>query len=155
MFTRLLSTLAAFFSPSSLLALLLSFPTSLLLVLLLVVVAGFLLGSGRSAAACGAGPAQGGLPCLPCLPWLPLLGSLPWLRAQLPPHLLFSQLSSRYGPLFCCYLGPHLTVVVNQQQHAREVLLLRGKDFAGRPRMVTSPSRWGLWAARPKAMMVM
>lgn len=42
----------------------------------------------------------------------------------------------RYGPLFALYLGPHLTVVVNNYQHAAEVLLLRGKDFAGRPRMV-------------------
>lgn len=41
-----------------------------------------------------------------------------------------------YGPLFALYLGPHLTVVVNTHQHVREVLLLRGKDFAGRPRMV-------------------
>lgn len=45
-----------------------------------------------------------------------------------------------YGPLFALYLGPHLTVVVNNHQHAREVLLLRGKDFAGRPRMVRPPT---------------
>lgn len=42
----------------------------------------------------------------------------------------------RYGPLFGLYLGPHYTVVVNNHQHAREVLLQRGKDFAGRPKMV-------------------
>lgn len=63
--------------------------------------------------------------------------------------------SCRYGPLFTFYLGPHLTLVVNQQQHAREVLLLRGKDFAGRPRMVSWPSRCSLWAARAKVMVVM
>ncbi|KAK5618335.1 hypothetical protein CRENBAI_019406 [Crenichthys baileyi] len=44
----------------------------------------------------------------------------------------------RYGPLFALYLGPHYTVVVNNHRHAREVLLQRGKDFAGRPDMVTT-----------------
>lgn len=42
----------------------------------------------------------------------------------------------RYGSLFALYVGPHYTVVVNNHQHAREVLLQRGKDFAGRPSMV-------------------
>ncbi|KAM7366692.1 hypothetical protein PAMP_016107 [Pampus punctatissimus] len=75
---------------------------------------------------------------IPCLPRLPVLGSLPWLGGGLPPHLLFTQLAHRYGPLFALYLGPHYTVVVNNHQHAREVLLQRGKDFAGRPSMVTT-----------------
>uniref|UniRef100_A0A3Q2Z1G0 Cytochrome P450, family 17, subfamily A, polypeptide 2 n=1 Tax=Hippocampus comes TaxID=109280 RepID=A0A3Q2Z1G0_HIPCM len=43
---------------------------------------------------------------------------------------------TRYGPLFELYLGPHRTVVVNDHDHAREVLLQRGRDFAGRPSMV-------------------
>uniref|UniRef100_A0A3Q0T0X6 Steroid 21-hydroxylase n=1 Tax=Amphilophus citrinellus TaxID=61819 RepID=A0A3Q0T0X6_AMPCI len=80
-------------------------------------------------------PARGSIPCLPRLP---ILGSLPWLRGHLPPHLLFTQLSRRYGPLFALYFGPHYTVVVNTHQHAREVLLQRGRDFAGRPSMVTT-----------------
>ncbi|XP_067436582.1 cytochrome P450 17A2 isoform X1 [Thunnus thynnus] len=80
-------------------------------------------------------PARGSIPCLPRLP---ILGSLPWLGGGLPPHLLFTQLAHRYGPLFALYLGPHYTVVVNNHQHAREVLLQRGKDFAGRPSMVTT-----------------
>ncbi|CAL8383880.1 unnamed protein product [Arctogadus glacialis] len=75
---------------------------------------------------------------MPCLPHLPLLGSLPWLRAHLPPHLLFTQLSHRYGPLYSFYLGPHYTVVINSLPHVKEVLLQRGKDFAGRPFMVTT-----------------
>ncbi|KAM9425628.1 cytochrome P450 17A2 [Pholidichthys leucotaenia] len=75
---------------------------------------------------------------IPCLPRIPFLGSLPWLRGGLPPHLLFTQLGRRYGPLFAFYLGPHYTVVINSHQHAREVLLQRGKDFAGRPDMVTT-----------------
>ncbi|XP_034533033.1 steroid 17-alpha-hydroxylase/17,20 lyase [Notolabrus celidotus] len=75
---------------------------------------------------------------IPCLPRLPVLGSLPWLGGGLPPHLLFSKLAHRYGSLFALYLGPHYTVVVNNHQHAREVLLQRGRDFAGRPSMVTT-----------------
>lgn len=42
----------------------------------------------------------------------------------------------RYGPLFALFLGPHYTLVINDHQHAREVLLQRGRDFAGRPSMV-------------------
>uniref|UniRef100_A0A3B4FA60 Steroid 21-hydroxylase n=1 Tax=Pundamilia nyererei TaxID=303518 RepID=A0A3B4FA60_9CICH len=75
---------------------------------------------------------------IPCLPRLPFLGSLPWLGGGLPPHLLFTQMSHRYGPLFGLYLGPHYTVVINSHQHAREVLMQKGKDFAGRPSMVTT-----------------
>ncbi|KAF7231621.1 cytochrome P450 17A2 isoform X1 [Nothobranchius furzeri] len=75
---------------------------------------------------------------IPCLPHLPVLGSLPWLGGGLPPHLLFTQLGHRLGPLFALYLGPHYTVVVNSHTHAREVLLQRGRDFAGRPSMVTT-----------------
>lgn len=45
-------------------------------------------------------------------------------------------LCRRYGSLFALYVGPHYTVVVNDHQHAREVLQQRGKDFAGRPSMV-------------------
>uniref|UniRef100_A0A3Q1BNZ6 Steroid 21-hydroxylase n=1 Tax=Amphiprion ocellaris TaxID=80972 RepID=A0A3Q1BNZ6_AMPOC len=44
----------------------------------------------------------------------------------------------RLGPLFALHVGPHYTVVVNSHEHAREVLLQRGKDFAGRPNMVTT-----------------
>ncbi|XP_077444402.1 cytochrome P450 17A2 isoform X5 [Stigmatopora argus] len=74
---------------------------------------------------------------MPGLPRLPVVGSLPWLGGHMPPHLLFTQLGARYGPLFDIYLGPHRTVVVNDHVHAREVLLQRGRDFAGRPSMVT------------------
>ncbi|XP_028298244.1 cytochrome P450 17A2 [Gouania willdenowi] len=75
---------------------------------------------------------------VPSLPRLPVIGSLPWLRGGLPPHLLFSRLTYRYGPLFSLYLGPHFTLVVNDHRQAREVLLQRGRDFAGRPSMVTT-----------------
>nr|XP_057922976.1 steroid 17-alpha-hydroxylase/17,20 lyase isoform X2 [Doryrhamphus excisus] len=75
---------------------------------------------------------------IPGLPRLPILGSLPWIGGTTAPHLLFMQLGHRYGPLFELYLGPHRTVVVNSHVHAKEVLVQRGRDFAGRPRMVTT-----------------
>ncbi|XP_077597788.1 cytochrome P450 17A2 [Stigmatopora nigra] len=75
---------------------------------------------------------------MPGLPRLPVVGSLPWLGGRTPPHLLFTQLGTRYGPLFEVYLGPHRTVVINDHVQAKEVLLQRGRDFAGRPSMVTT-----------------
>ncbi|KAM9445558.1 cytochrome P450 17A2 [Clarias gariepinus] len=79
-----------------------------------------------------------GLKALPCLPSVPLLGSLLHLRSALPPHLLFSKLAGRYGPLFSLYMGPHYTLVVSEVTLAKEMLLHKGKDFAGRPKMVTT-----------------
>ncbi|XP_078100507.1 cytochrome P450 17A2 [Sander vitreus] len=124
MFTRLLSSLPSLIFPLSLP------PSFLLAVFVIVAVAVVFLATH------GIKPAAGS--SLPCLPTLPVLGSLPWLRGELPPHLLFTQLARRYGSLFALHLGPHYTVVVNSHQHAREVLLQRGKDFAGRPSMVST-----------------
>ncbi|XP_028824282.1 cytochrome P450 17A2 isoform X3 [Denticeps clupeoides] len=82
---------------------------------------------------------RGTLPgTMPCLPRVPLLGSLLSLRSPLPPHLLFTHLTHTYGTLYTLYMGPHPTVVVSDYTHAREVLLTRGREFAGRPRMVTT-----------------
>ncbi|XP_070711378.1 cytochrome P450 17A2 [Pempheris klunzingeri] len=126
MLTRLLSSL-----PSSVISL--SLPPSFL-VFIVVALLLFLLIWLRS------GPPSPSPPrgSVPCLPRLPVVGSLPWLRGDAPPHLLFTQLAHRYGPLFALYLGPHYTLVVNDHQHAREVLLQRGGQFAGRPSMVTT-----------------
>lgn len=129
MFPRLLSSLPAFVSFP------LSFsPSLVLLVIFLVATVVFLTAVQTAPPASGAQ----GWGSVPCLPRLPVLGSLPWLGGGLPPHLLFSQLAHRYGSLFALYLGPHYTLVVNSHQHAREVLLQRGRDFAGRPSMVTT-----------------
>ncbi|XP_066526581.1 cytochrome P450 17A2 [Hoplias malabaricus] len=75
---------------------------------------------------------------LPGLPRLPLVGSLLHLRSALPLHLFFTQLSRSYGPLFSLYMGSHYTLVVNEVSLAREALLHRGREFAGRPKMVTT-----------------
>ncbi|KAL2079361.1 hypothetical protein ACEWY4_025105 [Coilia grayii] len=93
-----------------------------------------LLGLRRSSSSSSSSSCGG----LPCLPRLPLLGSLLSLRSHLPPHLLFTRLTDTYGRLYALYLGTHLTVVVNDYAHAREVLLAKGREFAGRPYMVTT-----------------
>uniref|UniRef100_UPI00398F773A steroid 17-alpha-hydroxylase/17,20 lyase isoform X2 n=1 Tax=Pristiophorus japonicus TaxID=55135 RepID=UPI00398F773A len=72
------------------------------------------------------------------LPSFPLIGSLLSLRSELPPHLLFQKLQKTYGSLFSFMMGPHHVVVINNHQHAKEVLLKKGKIFAGRPSMVTT-----------------
>ncbi|XP_022616599.1 steroid 17-alpha-hydroxylase/17,20 lyase-like [Seriola dumerili] len=137
MFTCLLSSLPSFLSlsPSSS-----SFSPLFLLVLFVTAAVVLFLITRRSVPE--AKPSSCPPPArdsIPCLPRLPVLGSLPWLGGGgLPPHLLFSQLARRYGSLFALHLGPHYTVVINDHQHAREVLLQRGRDFAGRPSMVTT-----------------
>ncbi|NP_001284516.1 steroid 17-alpha-hydroxylase/17,20 lyase-like [Cynoglossus semilaevis] len=129
MFTHLLSCLLLSSSSSPFFLILLS-------LVLLVILYLFGRGSFSSSSSSPLPNTAGG--SIPCLPRLPLLGSLPWLSQHLPPHLLFCKLSHRYGSLFGFYLGPYYTLVVNNHHHAREVLLQRGRDFAGRPRMVTT-----------------
>uniref|UniRef100_A0A3B3CZ29 Cytochrome P450, family 17, subfamily A, polypeptide 1 n=1 Tax=Oryzias melastigma TaxID=30732 RepID=A0A3B3CZ29_ORYME len=74
----------------------------------------------------------------PSLPALPLLGSLLSLRSPHPPHLLFKELQQKYGQTYSLRMGPHKVIIVNHHAHAREVLLKRGRTFAGRPRTVTT-----------------
>ncbi|XP_063043463.1 steroid 17-alpha-hydroxylase/17,20 lyase [Engraulis encrasicolus] len=94
----------------------------------------WLLGFLRSSSSSSSSSSGG----IPCLPRVPLLGSLLSLRSELPPHLLFTRFTETYGRLYALYLGPHLALVVNDYSHAREVLLAKGKEFAGRPYMVTT-----------------
>ncbi|XP_051883642.1 steroid 17-alpha-hydroxylase/17,20 lyase [Pristis pectinata] len=73
-----------------------------------------------------------------CLPSFPLIGSLLSLKSDLPPHLLFKNLQKTYGDLFSLMMGPRYVVVINHYQHAKEVLVKKGKYFAGRPSLVTT-----------------
>ncbi|XP_044540293.1 steroid 17-alpha-hydroxylase/17,20 lyase-like, partial [Gracilinanus agilis] len=73
-----------------------------------------------------------------CLPHLPILGSLPYMNSHDPAHIYFTKLKERYGYIFAFWLGPQYSVVVNHFSPAKEVLLKKGKDFASRPRMVTT-----------------
>ncbi|KAM4599840.1 steroid 17-alpha-hydroxylase/17,20 lyase [Fundulus diaphanus] len=74
----------------------------------------------------------------PHLPALPLIGSLLSLRSPHPPHVLFKQLQKKYGQTYSLMMGSHRVIIVNQHAHAKEVLLKKGKIFAGRPRTVTT-----------------
>ncbi|XP_047206886.1 steroid 17-alpha-hydroxylase/17,20 lyase [Girardinichthys multiradiatus] len=74
----------------------------------------------------------------PRLPALPLIGSLLSLQSPCPPHVLFKELQKKYGETFLLMMGSHRVIIVNQHAHAKEVLLKKGKIFAGRPRTVTT-----------------
>ncbi|TWW78059.1 steroid 17-alpha-hydroxylase/17,20 lyase [Takifugu flavidus] len=74
----------------------------------------------------------------PRLPALPLIGSLLSLRSPHPPHVLFKELQGKYGQTYSLMMGSHRVIIVNHHAHAKEVLLKKGKIFAGRPRSVTT-----------------
>ncbi|XP_070833582.1 steroid 17-alpha-hydroxylase/17,20 lyase isoform X1 [Chaetodon trifascialis] len=74
----------------------------------------------------------------PCLPALPFIGSLLSLRSPHAPHVLFKELQQKYGQTYSLMMGSHCVIIVNQHTHAKEVLLKKGKIFAGRPRTVTT-----------------
>uniref|UniRef100_F6SQD6 Steroid 17-alpha-hydroxylase/17,20 lyase n=1 Tax=Monodelphis domestica TaxID=13616 RepID=F6SQD6_MONDO len=73
-----------------------------------------------------------------CMPHLPILGSLPYMNFHDPAHVYFTKLKEKYGNTFAFWMGPQYSVVVNHFSAAKEVLLKKGKDFASRPRMVTT-----------------
>ncbi|XP_057703408.1 steroid 17-alpha-hydroxylase/17,20 lyase [Corythoichthys intestinalis] len=79
-----------------------------------------------------------GLQELPCLPSLPFIGSLLSLISEHQPHVLFKKLQEKYGPIYSLMMGSNRLIIVNQYSHAKEVLLKKGKIFAGRPRTVTT-----------------
>lgn len=72
------------------------------------------------------------------LPSLPVIGSLLQLVGHSQLHILFCRLQQKYGSIFSLYMGSHYVVVVNNYLQAKEVLLKKGKIFAGRPRMVSN-----------------
>ncbi|XP_076982001.1 steroid 17-alpha-hydroxylase/17,20 lyase [Tamandua tetradactyla] len=71
------------------------------------------------------------------LPALPLVGSLPFLPRHGHLHANLFKLQEKYGPIFSFRLGTKNTVIVGQHQLAREVLIKKGKEFSGRPYVVT------------------
>ncbi|XP_041645223.1 steroid 17-alpha-hydroxylase/17,20 lyase [Cheilinus undulatus] len=74
----------------------------------------------------------------PCLPSLPLIGSLLSLQSPHAPHVLFKELQQKYGQMYSLMMGSHRVIIVNHHTHAKEVLMKKGKIFAGRPRTVTT-----------------
>ncbi|XP_061737611.1 steroid 17-alpha-hydroxylase/17,20 lyase [Nerophis ophidion] len=81
---------------------------------------------------------DGGAHKIPQLPSLPVIGSLLSLQSCHPPHVLFQKLRHKYGDTYALMMGSQRVIVVNQHRHAREVLLKKGKVFAGRARTVTT-----------------
>lgn len=71
------------------------------------------------------------------LPSLPLVGSLPFLPRHGHMHANFFKLQEKYGPIFSLRMGTTTTVIVGNYQLAREVLIKKGKEFSGRPQMVS------------------
>ena len=65
------------------------------------------------------------------------MGSLLQLAGHPQLHLRLWRLQGHYGSLYALWMGSHYVVVVNSYRHAREVLLKKGKAFAGRPRTVS------------------
>ncbi|XP_038614056.1 steroid 17-alpha-hydroxylase/17,20 lyase [Tachyglossus aculeatus] len=72
------------------------------------------------------------------LPSLPIIGSLLSFYNSDTPHLTFRDLQKKYGSTFSLWLGSQYAVVINHHSLAKEVLLKKGKDFAGRPSLVTT-----------------
>ncbi len=73
----------------------------------------------------------------PSLPSLPIIGSLLSLVTDSPPHIFFQQLQKKYGDLYSLMMGSHKVLIVNNHHHAKEILIKKGKIFAGRPRTVS------------------
>ncbi|XP_028631473.1 steroid 17-alpha-hydroxylase/17,20 lyase [Grammomys surdaster] len=71
------------------------------------------------------------------LPFLPLVGSLPFLPRHGHMHVNFFKLQEKYGSIYSLRLGTTTTVIIGHHQLAREILVKKGKEFSGRPQMVT------------------
>lgn len=49
------------------------------------------------------------------------------------PGKVLSEMRDKYGPVFTIYMGPYLTVVVNDYETAKEAFLKHGEVLSGRP----------------------
>ena len=62
---------------------------------------------------------------------LPIIGNLHLLGRR--PHLTFKELSKKYGDVFRISFGTKRVVVINAIEPAKEALIQKGVEFAGRP----------------------
>ena len=62
---------------------------------------------------------------------LPVIGNLHLLGKH--PHKALKELSNKYGEVFGISLGSKRVVLINTIEPAREALIQKGADFAGRP----------------------
>uniref|UniRef100_A0A3B3DNS9 Cytochrome P450 n=1 Tax=Oryzias melastigma TaxID=30732 RepID=A0A3B3DNS9_ORYME len=65
-------------------------------------------------------------------PTLPVLGNLLHLSTDDPLND-FERLRKSYGNVFSVFIGPQPAVVINGLKAMKEVLVIKGTDFAGRP----------------------
>ena len=71
---------------------------------------------------------------------LPFLGSCLEMRKR-PVHQLFTEWSAKYGGVFAFSIFGKEYLVVSSPEALREVLITKGKDFAGRPHNFRSDLR--------------
>ena len=67
---------------------------------------------------------------------LPVIGNM--IQMGTKPHLGLTQLAKKFGKVFRLTVGIHRIVVVNTIDVAREALVKKANDFAGRPRLHTA-----------------
>lgn len=73
------------------------------------------------------------LRCLPPGPFpLPLLGNLLSIE-QNRPYADLAKMAKKYGKLLRIHMGTRKVIVINSYELAREALITKSKDFAGRP----------------------
>lgn len=63
---------------------------------------------------------------------LPVIGNLLSI-GQKTPYRDLTNMTKKYGKIFRIYMGRRKLVVINSYEIAREALVTKGKDFAGRP----------------------
>ncbi len=69
---------------------------------------------------------------------LPIIGNIHLLGRK--PHESLVQLSKKYGPVMSLTFGTQRIVVINAIEQAREALLKKGEEFAGRPQDIHAAS---------------
>ncbi len=69
---------------------------------------------------------------------LPIIGNIHQLGTK--PHESLALMSKKYGPVMSFSFGSQRIVVFNAIEQAREALLKKGEDFAGRPQDVLPAS---------------
>ncbi|KAM3828796.1 cytochrome P450 2J6-like [Vipera latastei] len=99
-------------------------------------------------------------------PWsLPLIGNLLQFSKKDPLKDL-DQLAQKYGPVFSLYIGGMLAVFIHGFPSAKEILMTKGVEFAGRPdnpindsllekRGITSASYGQVWKKRRRGSLML
>ncbi|XP_065848125.1 cytochrome P450 CYP82D47-like [Euphorbia lathyris] len=68
----------------------------------------------------------------------PIIGHLPLLAAKQPAHIILGNLADKYGPIFTINFGIHPTLVVSNNDIAKECLTQNDRAFASRPKSLAA-----------------